>query len=575
MSRAAQGQLGPQMQSNLSRLVEVQKAASFNRNSQMTLLWSSEKTFQGPAVTRPILSEIQQEESRDLRMAKIITHSKIADIYEFDGRILGSGVSGSVRSITNKSTGQHFALKKLPTWNLNKKKYDQLYNEVTIFLRLDHPNIVRLHEVYEDRESETRRSKTFLYMVMERCSGGELFDRLKNVKRFSEADAAGLVRQMFSAVNYCHEHNICHRDLKLENWMFLDKSLNSPLKLIDFGFSQRFTSGVPLTRVCGTCFYVAPEVLKGTHDQKCDIWSLGVITYMLLSGMPPFSGSNEQAILRSVRVGKYNFSAPVWKSVSPEAKQFVVRLLTKDPTRRPSCSEALRDPWLQSAAARKEMPPLDTSVLENLHRFAAAGTMKRAALGLIAMTMSMPQVRELEEQFRALDKDGNGVITLEELTTALTEKLNMSKEEAQSVFRKLDVTGDHEIHYSGKVDADEFLAASLELHIADNESLILDAFRKMDRDGSGSISLENLRTILGEDYMGTRIEELLKECDINGDGQIQYEEFVALVTDGPGFDSDSEASNPRVREDSLAKEIKTLERLGTMMSSDSGDEGKD
>ncbi|KAF4752268.1 hypothetical protein FOZ63_014258, partial [Perkinsus olseni] len=120
----------------------------------------------------------------------------------------------------------------------------------------------------------------------------------------SEADAAALVKQMFSAVNYCHEHNICHRDLKLENWMFLDKSPNSPLKLIDFGFSQRFTSGVPLTRVCGTCFYVAPEVLKGTHDQKCDIWSLGVITFMLLSGMPPFTGRDEQAILRSVRAGK-------------------------------------------------------------------------------------------------------------------------------------------------------------------------------------------------------------------------------------------------------------------------------
>ncbi|KAF4725032.1 hypothetical protein FOZ62_002755, partial [Perkinsus olseni] len=255
-------------------------------------------------------------------------------------------------------------------------------------------------------------------------------------------------------------------------------------------------------------------VLKGTHDQKCDIWSLGVITFMLLSGMPPFAGRDEQAILRSVRAGKYSFSAPVWYDVSFEAKQFIVRLLTKDPSRRPSCMEALQDPWLQKTQSGDQMPPLDTSVLENLHHFAAAGVMKRAALGLIAMTMSTPQVRQLEEQFRALDKDGNGVITLEELTNALTEKLNMSREEARTVFSKLDVTGDHEIHYS------EFLAASLELHIADNESLILDAFRKMDRDGSGSISLENLRTILGEDYMGTRIEELLRECDINGDGQI-------------------------------------------------------
>ncbi|KAF4749817.1 hypothetical protein FOZ63_007515, partial [Perkinsus olseni] len=273
---------------------------------------------------------------------------------------------------------------------------------------------------------------------------------------------------------------------------------------------------------------------------------------------------DEQAILRSVRAGKYSFSAPVWYDVSFEAKQFIVRLLTKDPSRRPSCMEALQDPWLQKTRSGDQMPPLDTSVLENLHHFAAAGVMKRAALGLIAMTMSTPQVRQLEEQFRALDKDGNGVITLEELTNALTDKLNMSREEARTVFSKLDVTGDHEIHYS------EFLAASLELHIADNEFLILDAFRKMDRDGSGEFgslasflagpsrleelcdcssylckdkfaaslaSASNLRTILGEDYMGTRIEELLKECDINGDGQIQYEEFVALVTDGRGFDS--------------------------------------
>ncbi|EER02181.1 calcium-dependent protein kinase 1, putative [Perkinsus marinus ATCC 50983] len=517
-----------------------------------------------------ILSEIQQEESRDLRMAKIVTSVKISDVYDFDGRILGTGVSGSVRSITNRRTGQQSALKKLPTWNLSKKKYDQLYNEVAIFLRLDHPNIVRLREVYEDRESASRWSRTFLYMVMEKCSGGELFDRLKDVQRFSEADAAGLVKQMFSAVNYCHEHNICHRDLKLENWMFLDKSPNSPLKLIDFGFSQRFTSGVPLTRVCGTCFYVAPEVLKGTHDQKCDIWSLGVITYMLLSGMPPFTGRDEQAILRSVRAAKYSFSASVWDDVSQEAKEFIMRLLTKDPARRPSCKEALQDPWLRKTWRGDQEPSLDTSVLTNLYHFAAAGVMKRAALGLIAMTMSTPQVRQLEEQFRVLDKDGNGVITLEELTTALTEKLNMTREEARTVFSKLDVTGNHEIHYS------EFLAASLELHIADNESLILDAFRKMDRDGSGgcrSISLENLRTILGEDYMGTRIEEIIKECDINGDGQIQYEEFVALVTDGRGFDSASESSSPRQRGHSLEKEMKTLERLGTIVDSETDGEG--
>jgi calcium-dependent protein kinase len=235
-----------------------------------------------------ITAKIASEE-RTIRTARIIKNATVYERYEFlFDRILGTGISGEVREAINRTTSERVAIKTLSTVNLTPKKFEMLVQECEIYIRLDHPNICKLFEVYEDDSA--------VHLVMELCSGGELYERLAQSRRYTERDAAYVTMQMLEAINYCHAHNVCHRDLKLENWVYANTASDSPLKLIDFGMSKVFNEGVPLTAIHGTVYYVSPEVLTGKYDNACDIWSIGVIVYMLLSGSPPFAGQDFEII---------------------------------------------------------------------------------------------------------------------------------------------------------------------------------------------------------------------------------------------------------------------------------------
>ncbi len=167
----------------------------------------------------------------------------------------------------------------------------RLNYEIDILKNLDHPNILRLYEVFED--------KKFIYLVTEFCEAGELFDEIVKRQRFDERDAAIIIKQLLSAIAYCHSKSVCHRDLKPEN-ILIDNKETLSIKLIDFGTSQKFDTEEKMELILGTAYYIAPEVLKGEYDEKCDVWSIGVILYILLSGEPPFPGSNDKEILKHV-----------------------------------------------------------------------------------------------------------------------------------------------------------------------------------------------------------------------------------------------------------------------------------
>jgi len=235
--------------------------------------------------------------------------------YDFTDQVLGTGISGSVRVATHKETGRKYAIKTLQTAGIAPKKTAMLHNEVCIYLQLDHPNIAKLIEVYEDSSA--------IHLVMELCTGKELYDRLANKKKYSELDAQKVTKEMLSAINYCHKHRICHRDLKLENWVYASGRDEAALKLIDFGFSRIFNPGIPMTAMHGTVYYVSPEVMDGCYREKCDIWSIGVIVYMLLSGSPPFNGSHDHEILVKIKRGKFTFEGPRWEGISDLAKNFI------------------------------------------------------------------------------------------------------------------------------------------------------------------------------------------------------------------------------------------------------------
>ena len=255
----------------------------------------------------------------------------IKNRYHINPKELGHGHYGVVRKCQNRETKEWFAIKSIRKSKVGK--IEVLKREIDILKEVDHPNIIRLKAVYEDQK--------YLHLITELCTGGELFDRIIQKTNsaeghFSERDAAKLIRDICDAIAYCHDvKQIVHRDLKPENFLYKTADDDAPIKIIDFGLSRHDTQnfGVMKTKV-GTPYYVAPEVLKRDYTKSCDVWSIGVITYILLCGYPPFYGDSDTEIFESVRVGRYDFPSPEWDDISDEAKDFVNSLLKLDPSAR-------------------------------------------------------------------------------------------------------------------------------------------------------------------------------------------------------------------------------------------------
>ena len=423
---------------------------------------------------------------------------------------------------------------------VNPELLQDLVNEIELLQSLDHPNVIKLHEYFYD--GDTIMESSNLFLVMELCEGGELFDRLhmQTHSHYTEAKAAGIVTMMLKAIAYIHSKGVSHRDLKLENFLFESRADDSNLKLIDFGLSARYTApgGVQrMTTMVGTPYYIAPEVLtagRAGYTPACDMWSLGVITYMLLSGTPPFKGRHDADVLNSVKRGKYNLSGRRWEHVSDAAKDFIRRLLVYRPSGRMSASAALDDPWITRAAAQRARrepsgsTQLDEEIVGNLRAFTHFSALKRAALEAIAFQVAAPKLAKLRSVFLDMDKDRTGLISLAEMQEVLVERGGMQPAEVQDIFSRLDQDGQDTISYS------EFLAATLSKRYYMREGRIRAAFQKLDVDGSGYITPENLREILGDDFTPERVAEMIREADTLGDGRISYQEFLALFREEAG-----------------------------------------
>lgn len=232
-------------------------------------------------------------------------------------------------------------------------------NEVQVLSEMDHPNIIRLYEYYDEPK--------YYCLVQEVCSGGELFDAIINAGKFKESSARTLIKRLLSCINYCHGKGIVHRDLKPEN-ILLEPDLDfEKMKIIDFGTAVPYDANgknkKAMSEVLGTPFYIAPEVLAANYNEKCDIWSIGVITFMLLSGKAPFFGKDDAAIFNMVRKGKFEFTSTNWKMVSSEAKEFITALLTLDPKKRPSAQQCLEHKWI---GLTKDMPVDESAAMDML-----------------------------------------------------------------------------------------------------------------------------------------------------------------------------------------------------------------
>lgn len=445
-----------------------------------------------------------------------------------DKNVLGTGGYATVCKGLEKRTGHTRAIKRIMKSMIPDRK--RLQQEIEVMLALDHPNIIKLFQTFEDSRC--------IYLVMELCTGGELFDRIIEVGHLTEPDAATIMQQILRAIFYCHEHGICHRDLKPENFLFQDKSpiQGNTLKCIDFGIAGTFNASKPRDQPfrtkTGTPFYVAPEVLSqwGQYGPACDLWSCGVIAYILLSGTPPFQGKNDQETLQKVSNGAFQFPKQYFGSVSEPAKELIKKLLVKDVSKRMTAVEALAHPWITTAAVRVAAPPIRQGIVDSLRNFRSTNKMKKVALQVVARHIDEDKIHQLRDIFLSLDTNGDGMLTLKELSDGLqSANLNLGslKEELRQVVAEIDADG------SGEIDYSEFLAATLEEKQYVDESACWAAFRVFDKDGDGRITLKELQQVLNKDLAQKmsedNLQQLMNEVDADGDGGIDFEEFMAMM----------------------------------------------
>ena len=453
-------------------------------------------------------------------------------IQRFDGsfyqhydvsRVIGEGAYGKVYLVQHRTTGQFRAVKVISKLE-HTHAAESLVTELQAVGKLDHPHILKLYALYVSLQS--------IAIVSEYLSGGELFDHLIQLGRITELEAVAIMRQVLSAISHCHLHGVVHRDLKPENLMLekpYSESEEITIKIIDFGASSLFEPQQQLEKKTGTSLYVAPEVLDQSYNEKCDVWSCGVILYMLLSGFPPFNGHSVHEILSNVRKAKVSFSHSVFRSVSKQAKSLIKRMLTKNPINRISSEEALHDPWIQTHRSQTiGAEEIATVSLDNLKHFHAGVKLQKAVMGFIATQMlNTNQTASIKGTFELLDLDGDGRLSKQELLQAYTRVTS----EAQAIFIVESLMMEVDADKNGFIDYTEFLTAGSNAQLLLTKGNIKAAFQTFDKDQSGKISVAELKAAL--DSSGSLDNALwtalIREADRNSDGEIDLDEFLNLM----------------------------------------------
>ncbi|CAB9509994.1 MAP kinase-activated protein kinase 2 (Fragment) [Seminavis robusta] len=405
-----------------------------------------------------------------------------------------------------------YALKSIQLDRVQPLYVEELKNEINILKSTDHPNIVKAHEVYNYKKN--------IYLVLELCQGGDL----ASFSPYSEKDACRITGELSSAVKYMHDHAIVHRDLKFENIMFEVADPNSPIKVLDFGLSKKFSSGKQhhMKEGVGTIYTMAPQVLQGIYTSQCDLWSVGVIAFMLMSSEKPFADRKRRKMIDKIMRADYKMEGPIWDKMSPAGKDFVDNLLIVNPKERLNATGALAHDWLQHQNQYSDEAPSEELVMGLQNSFIAyknTPTLKKLALNVIAHNSRTDEIMELRKLFSKYDTAKNGVISYKEFESALKES-GMSDELLQDVFESIDVNNTGHINYT------EFLAATIEYHGYVEEERVAAAFDRLDSDDSGFISRENLREILGHDCKEEEIDDIIKSVDQDSDGKISYQEFL-------------------------------------------------
>ena len=337
------------------------------------------------------------------------------------------------------------------------------------------------------------------------------------------------MKQVLSAVAYCHDQNIVHRDLKPENLLLDSDGAGAIIKVIDFGTSQKYDPEKKMHQTYGTPYYIAPEILAGEYNEKCDVWSCGVIMYILLCGRPPFDGQTDDEILENVSKGTYKTDSAVWKNVSKDGLGLVQKCLTYDPEKRISAKDALNHSWIKNLTEGINVDTvLASNALNNLKEFRAERKLQQAVCTFMVSQMATKEeMDELHKAFSSLDKNSDGKLSRDELLTGFTEIMGAAaaQDEVERIMNTVDTDG------NGWIDYSEFVMATLNKKNLLSDERLEAAFRIFDKDNNGFIDASEIRAVLGK---GKNLddgvwEELIQEVDINGDGEVSFKEFKKMM----------------------------------------------
>ncbi|KAH1243151.1 CDPK-related protein kinase [Glycine max] len=455
------------------------------------------------------------------------------------------GYTCSAKFKKGELKGQQVAVKVIPKAKMTTAiAIEDVRREVKILRALNgHSNLIQFYDAFEDQDN--------VYIVMELCEGGELLDMiLSRGGKYSEDDAKAVMVQILNVVAFCHLQGVVHRDLKPENFLYAKKDESSELKAIDFGLSDFVRPDERLNDIVGSAYYVAPEVLHRSYSTEADVWSIGVIAYILLCGSRPFWARTESGIFRAVLKADPSFDETPWPSLSLEAKDFVKRLLNKDPRKRISAAQALSHPWIRNYNNVKV--PLDILIFKLMKTYMRSSSLRKAALRVrilfverkvqsifcgcyascgneaLSKTLTADELYYLREQFALLEPSKNGSISLENVNKALMKYATDAMKES----RILDFLSSLNSLQYRRMDFEEFCAAALSVHQLEAldrwEQHARCAYELFDKDGNRAIVIEELVSELG---LGPSIpvHVVLHDWIRHTDGKLSFLGFVKLL----------------------------------------------
>ena len=457
------------------------------------------------------------------------------DIY-IKEKMLGKGSYGVVYLVKHKQLHRYFAMKIIPKKHKSKADEENLMNEINILKKLDHPNILKITDFYS--------LKNEYNIITEYCQEGELFNEIRAYAPFSEPLAGYYMKQILTAVCYCHGMNVIHRDLKPENILIVRRAKNGchPIKIIDFGTAKVFSKGKNENLLIGSSYYIAPEVLSRNYTEKCDLWSCGVIMYILLTGRPPFGGNNDEEIIARIKRGKYDLSKYPWGVISQEAKDLIKCLIEPNPTKRLSAEQALKHPWFElkkMKAIDRQINNIETTnankLVNNLKRYKSDNILRCAVIAyLVHNNTQLSQAHDAIKLFNKIDANGDGKIVKEELYNGLQSFLKLEgdslKKEVDEIFNNIDT--DH----NGYIEYEEFIRAAIDKEYFLNNNFLKFAFNYFDQDRSGNITLEEVTKLFYQNDSNKKnsiaqeqLKQSFKQIDINGDGSLSFDEFCQMM----------------------------------------------